>query len=732
MRHRRFLLAVLVALCSEKVLACGIGPLSYLTYGGRDALAMPNTIFDIECQSILGASDPAELVRDVRNSRVELFALTCDTDLREFAEAVRDDPKAREMIDDYETVRSALCKLVFRWLHSLQPYYYSFERETAPEPFDLAPYEERLASVPEEFKRYLRGAAAYFNQDWDAAAAHFASVLELPVEQRAHRSTWAAFMLGKTWLRKDPARAIPFFEKTRALAAEGFADTLGLAEASVGWQAQAEMKSGVYVDAIHRYAGIGTGAALSLRVVCSRALDEKPVDPALVQDELSRRIVTAWLVAHTREKDKARKWLDALQSTTWDGVVPGADRMAWFAYQNGDMACAEKWLAHCEPKTPFARWVDAKLLLRKGRIDEGTALLQELADTFPRGDAWKVRAPLLDDGSLSWVEARGVVREELGYALFKQADYHEALLEFLRVDGDRGNWHDALFLAERVMTPEELQEFVETEAGNPKLTEDDPDPYDHCPPDCSIAALRHTLARRWARMGMWDKALPYYPDQNARRFWQQSSESIPEVAARARARADGANDSTLPPRERAGHLFELGRLIREYGPDLFCPELIPDATARDRFSPPDFPADLPRRLEESLEPYPRMNHFVWVAADMMRQAAELLPDNDVLTAHALYLGGVYLKNVDPKAADQFYKALVRRNPNLLIARQADELRWFPRKFTDVVLYQPRPEQHWYDRKRNVTLAVLVPLGAVGLTLAAACRLRRRFPPRHGR
>jgi hypothetical protein len=54
-----------------------------------------------------------------------------------------------------------------------------------------------------------------------------------------------------------------------------------------------------------------------------------------------------------------------------------------------------------------------------------------------------------------------------------------------------------------------------------------------------------------------------------------------------------------------------------------------------------------------------------------------LPANDAMTAQARYLGGTYLKKRAPKAANYFYKALVRRNPNLLIAQQANELHWFP-------------------------------------------------------
>ena len=114
-----------------------------------------------------------------------------------------------------------------------------------------------------------------------------------------------------------------------------------------------------------------------------------------------------------------------------------------------------------------------------------------------------------------------------------------------------------------------------------------------------------------------------------------------------------------------------------------------------------------------------------MASDYMWRAAELLPDNDPLTAEALYLGGTYIMKKDPQAADRFYKALVRRNPNLLIAQQANQRRWFPKNFTDVVVYQPRPEQHWYDRKRNIALVALPVAAVVMFTVWLVARMRWR-------
>ena len=262
---------------------------------------------------------------------------------------------------------------------------------------------------------------------------------------------------------------------------------------------------------------------------------------------------------------------------------------------------------------------------------------------------------------------------------------------------------------ERVLTAQELQDFVDASPPGSRPESPNAGPA-HFTWMRRIPPLRHVLARRWAREGHWDKAASLLPEP----LMTQAEDMHEHLAA--------AQDESLPPRIRAEHFFAMGEVIRNQGPELFNPELIPGWG----FNPPEgFPEDLSERIGNSQKPYPKMNYFIPVAADYMWQAAELLPDNDPLTAHALYLGGTYLKNKDPQGADRFYKALVRRNPNLLIARKADRLHWFPDKFTDVVLYQSRPVQHWYDRKRNQALAGLAVAAAVVFLVAAGWALRKR-------
>jgi hypothetical protein len=200
-------------------------------------------------------------------ARADPFRDTAETDQRELAEALAalDMPEARRrsLLDDYHRLRNALlgedeaaaaARLaspgLFGWAHpQRRP-----RRTGAGSAVDswpagapraaLAGELAMPAGLPAEFAAYLAGALAYRDGDLAAARDHWRSLLALPEEQRHYRTTWAAFMLGQVALRaKPPAaeEAVSWFQRTRELAASGFADSLGLAVASLGWEARAEI-----------------------------------------------------------------------------------------------------------------------------------------------------------------------------------------------------------------------------------------------------------------------------------------------------------------------------------------------------------------------------------------------------------------------------------------------------------------------------------------------------------
>ena len=103
-----------------------------------------------------------------------------------------------------------------------------------------SPLQEEFDS---EFADYHRGALAYRNKQWDGARKEWENLLKRPEQDRHYRTVWAAFMLGKLALKtEDFPTAAQWFQRTREFVRAGFADSLGLAADSYGWEGRAEWK----------------------------------------------------------------------------------------------------------------------------------------------------------------------------------------------------------------------------------------------------------------------------------------------------------------------------------------------------------------------------------------------------------------------------------------------------------------------------------------------------------
>jgi hypothetical protein len=127
------------------------------------------------------------------------------------------------------------------WKEGLWSGYSADAAEPAPAPTLTVP-----EGLPGEFADYLRGAIAYRQKQPEAARQAWQALLQRPAEQRRQRSTWAAYMLGRSYGDQNPTEALRWFQQTRDLAKEGYADSLGLASASLGWEAQIALKQGRY------------------------------------------------------------------------------------------------------------------------------------------------------------------------------------------------------------------------------------------------------------------------------------------------------------------------------------------------------------------------------------------------------------------------------------------------------------------------------------------------------
>jgi tetratricopeptide (TPR) repeat protein len=588
-----------------------------------------------------------------------------------------------------------------------------------PSPAPLPAGTAAPAGLPGEMADYLQGAIAYHQGHLPDATAAWQRLLHRPAAERRLRSTWAAFMLGKVALKGDRKDALHWFQSTREMAAHGFDDSLGLAAASLGWEARAEYDLGHFDRALALYArqerSGDTTALSSLQLVCRAAFKKGPdaLNP-IARSADAREVMTAFLVSDhhgswgppdepvpgeeaTEPKPEpkpavepdAAAWLKAIKVAMIKDVS-GAERLAWAAYQGGDFAAAREWAQRAPADAPMAHWVRAKLLLRDGKVGEAQKLLDEVARTLPSPakedlenfdpsqGAGKVATPFLAHG-------------EDGALLLTQGHYTEALDHFLH----GGFWMEGAYVSEQVLTVDELKKYVD--AGWPeKPVAADPNREPGDTESIGLYAagvnapdlpkltftLRYLLGRRLVRSGRLAEARPYVP-----------TEVRPYLDTLDKALREG-HDTARPAEQRARSLFQAACITRKKGMELAGTENEPDWLALwgGNYEMSDFPHDVEIRSQNTLlkpaadekqrtgksrvEPEKRF-HYRYQAADLAREAAALLPDGADDKARMLTTAGGWLKARDPEAAEPFLKTLVSCCAATKLGKQAQKTHNLP-------------------------------------------------------
>ena len=523
--------------------------------------------------------------------------------------------------------------------------------------------------VPQEFAGYLGGAAAWHRGDVAGARAVWMSVLDLPLARRRHRTVWAEFMIGRTWEREmDRAtgaaaaaaavQARQWFRRTQADIDAGFPDTLGLFVASLGREAQVAYRTGDHGSAFQLYArqfAAGDRSAISsLMGVANAALAATDDDlSALAADPIARDIITAGFLARRIDpytKDVLSRWTTALQKA--EVVAMGtADRLAWLAYREGRFDLAAEWMDLAPADAPYAAWVRAKLALRAGNLGLAESCLMQVSA----------------EGALP-VAQRRLALAELGRTRLARDDFAGALTAWL--DGD--HWEDAAYVAEQVMTLDELRSYVDANCP-PESRELGPqDPMD------VRTQLRFLLGRRLVRAARTDQAAAYYP------VWLHDSLSNYATATRI------GFDVSRPAEERAAAFWNAARIMRQQGLKLWATELDPDwaiwgaiyargvAFTDRRARTAEFGPTLEEVARHDQHPASTKRlSYRYRAADLAWWAASLMPNDSADTARILMEAGGWLKDRDPRAAERFYQAMAIRCGNTSLGRAAAQIHWFP-------------------------------------------------------
>ena len=128
------------------------------------------------------------------------------------------------------------------------------------------------------------------------------------------------------------------------------------------------------------------------------------------------------------------------------------------------MEIARRWLARAQT-TPTAEWLRSKLLLYEGKVEAAAEILAKLCRAFPveaaptnhLEHATLAGSLYLTDGDFARIPIAHRLHGELGVFNLARRQYTEALQALLQ----GGYWYDAAYVAESVLTLDELKAFVD-------------------------------------------------------------------------------------------------------------------------------------------------------------------------------------------------------------------------------------------------------------------------------
>ena len=572
-----------------------------------------------------------------------------------------------------------------------------------------------LPEVPRDIADYWKAARAWRGGDLASARTTWQAILDLPENDRRHRAVWAAWMLAKT--SPDQAVAIPLYQKAVALADGGCRDALGLSSLAMGWIAMAETDPVAKLKGYFEAACAGNEDMLvSLRRQLFPVLVDDSAIARAAADPPAREVVTAlgFVMYHDPElpgktDDKRMDaWLELLEKHPSGKPSPSAANAAWICYGSADFDAARRWLAHAPPDAGEVLWLRAKLALRDGKLNEAASLFAKAAPVYQFAPDEQPPEPMLDE--TCWYEHARRRDWTRGQFQADRAIVHIGRGEFLRAMDFlvKASYHDdAAYLAERVLTTDELVAWVKRNRPAPKAD-----------PGQQVFLMGNGGALRWPE-GAWegDRLRYLLARRLAREFrFREAAEFMPHALSRifdhyVRLHRAARNGS-WPDEAKAVILWDLAVMRRHLGMQFFGYEGAPDNTQWDgmfsgrdylsrrshaggwRFSWDDQVPEItgPRELDDiavppisreeiqRLAPHlaarePRF-HYRYGAADIAWHAATLLPDNDPRTLFILHEAGRWLANRDPQSADRFYQEIISRCPALPLGRELDRRRWF--------------------------------------------------------
>lgn len=535
----------------------------------------------------------------------------------------------------------------------------------------------------------------------------FESVLKLPADQQASRASWAAFSLGRLMMRHcRHVEAAQWFQRTRQLVAQGMPDPLRLAVASLGEEARAQWLSGHADKALALYAEqAGRGSrrgANSLRHVVAYLLQRPSLLQNWLSDPIVQKIMTRYALSEADAAAHAARGQTSAFTRSNSGQKPGhepiptgvgvlrlmdtlarsparpvaePDALAALALSLGRSSQARALAAQRE--SALSHWVLAKLALREGHPPEAAehyaraVKLLQLGSSLPAGSSFETEEG--PGGNL-----KQVLLGEQGFLTLSRGDFVQALDQLYAVG--HIYWLDLAYVAERVVTVDELKAYVDAHVAAPSLPRTEwragkrwvvDDPALAWPAQNVAAQLRTLLARRLMRAKRYDEAMAYFHADGDLRFGDPQA----QAHAKAYVAALRAAPKAWTALGRAHDLYTAARLMRLYGMDMVGYELGPDGTGVNGGYPMETPEARPTSLSTAQEKQraqhsgpgvdaPRF-HYRPLAAQLAQEAAANLPARSQAYAAAMCKAASWRLSVgDAAGAWQVYQDYARHGAHV--------------------------------------------------------------------
>lgn len=593
-------------------------------------------------------------------------------------------------------------------------------------------------ALPAELRFYTAAAVAFAQKDYQQAIHLFRQLLALPLEQQQQRRSWALYSLGRVLLQQNAtehsAEVSALYSQLQQEVAAGLADPLQLAVASLGEQAKLAKQQGDWAGAIGLYAAqsrwseSGRASLLLLSKELTAMPDQQLIPLAqtpAVAALLSRYLMTQFSALSYLQPEQLERLLAALNQLP-DIQLKNATQLATVAYQQGQFALVGQLLPHVD-QSPQAWWLQAKMALKAGDNSKAAEFYAKASKSFAPLAKQAEKPPVQQDyySKVSIDELQTQqhcrIQAEQGILELSRGDYLQAI-SLLTAAGSE-YWQDTAYIAERVLTLDELISFT---ALLPVTAVPEKAQWHYFGDTAVEVLLHHLTARRLMRAGEYQQAQAYFVDpelkQLAKRYQQHAEKA-----------ASSWTDNT-----KAQALFEQAKLAREHGLELLGFELAPDYQVfYGQYEPYEIEAKTPalpttelQRVKSSASTYNNRFHYRQLAAELSAEAAKLVPHNSQAFAATLCHSTKWLLLRQPELAKGYYQQYLQQGPYVRWGAEFGQTCPEP----DFVAAKKRQQDNWQQQIRQSVRPFKLPIysAAVIALLGLAYLFWRRRTQKQGR